>query len=185
MSFQLDPITFHRSLCKALAAAHDGEAHTLAVLLTGDVLHYYQNDPQAQILRSAIQNHQQHTFHLALQLAPPTNPNAAGHAMICAIRHSFVCAVVPLLSFLNPENREQMVVESVITQQQGFFDLLFSHQTNDASIQETFALVQHKHTHDLRMLYTQWKEHWHAQEQRTTIISEVRQGMEIPRARKI
>ncbi len=185
MSLQLDPITFHQSLCKALAAAHDGEAHTLAMLLTADVLRYFQNDPQAQILRSSIQNHQKHTFDLALKLAPPTNPNAAEHAMICAIRHSFVYAVVPLLSFLNPENRDRVVVESIITQQQGFFDLLFSPQINDISVKETFALVQHKHTHDLRMLYTQWKEHWHAQEQRTTILSEVRHGVEPPRARKI
>lgn len=183
MSFQLDPITFHRSLSKALAAAHNGEAHTLAALLTGDLLHYFQHDPQGQIFRSAIQSHQKHTFNLALQLAPPTNL-AAGHAMSTAIRHGFVDAAVPLLPFLTPEDRERMVVESAITQQQVFFDILFSPQINDSSVEETFSLVQYKHTHHLSTLYTQWKEHWYAQEQRNTIMSQIRHNGK-PRARKI
>lgn len=185
MSLQLDSITFHQSLYKALAAAHGGEAHTLATLLTGDVLRYFQNDPQGQLFRSAIQNHQKHTFDLALQLAPPINPCAAGHAMSSAIRHGFVYAAVALLPLLDPEDRERMVVESVITQQQRFFDILFSPQINDVSVQETFALVQHKYTHNLNTLYTQWQEYWYAQEQRTTIMSEIKQGLEPPRGRKI
>lgn len=185
MSLQLDSITFHQSLYKALAAAHGGEAHTLVTLLTGDVLCYFQNDPQGQLFRSAIQNHQKHTFNLALQLAPPVNPCAAGHAMSSAIRHGFVYAAVALLPLLDPEDRERMVVESVITQQQAFFDVLFSPQIIEASVNETFALVQHKHPHNLSMLYTQWKEHWYAQEQRTAILSEIKQGVETPRARKI
>lgn len=185
MSFQLDSITFQRLLSKALAAAHDGEAYTLAMLLTVDVVRYFQNDPQGQIFRSSIQNHQKHTFDLALKLAPPTNPSAAGHAMSSAIRHGFVYAAGPLLPFLNPEDRERMVVESLITQQQNFFDLLFSPQINDNSVADTFSFIQHKHTHDLRDLYRQWKEHWYAQEQRSTIVSQITHNGDTPRARKL
>lgn len=105
--------------------------------------------------------------------------------MSSAIRHGFVYAAGPLLPFLNPEDRERMVVESLITQQQNFFDLLFSPQINDNSVADTFSFIQHKHTHDLRDLYRQWKDHWYAQEQRSTIISQITHNGDTPRARKL
>lgn len=101
MSFQLDSITFQRLLSKALAAAHDGEAHTLAALLTVDVLRHFQNDPQGQIFRSSIQNHQKHTFDLALKLAPHQSARGGTCDELCHSAWVRVCSR-PVVAFFKP-----------------------------------------------------------------------------------
>lgn len=171
MSIDLDPTDFYQLLVKATSAACEGNVEGLTTVLSGPMGAYFENDPQGQLFRSAIQNHQKKTFDVAMARVPPLNATAAAHAMSAAIRHGFFYAAVPLLPFLKDKDGENCVVESVITKQQEFFDLLIHFVKNDQSIEEHFALVQYKHTHDLTQMYYQWKEYWRAKQQRESIVS--------------
>lgn len=180
----LDLHLLHHQVNKALAAAYNGNGQEL-LLLSSTVLVHLQNDRQAQLVRSAIQNHQTVTFDLALTMAPPVDPWAARQSFSAAIRHGFLYAALPLLPFVQADAIPGLMKEIVITQQQDFFNILYSQSHDEEKLFSLFASSQYKHTHDLGVTYTQWKEHWYAQEQRNAIVSQLRQNGDVPRARKI
>lgn len=181
----LDLNLLHQQVNKALAAAYNGNSQELQGLLKGNVLVCLQNDRQGQLVRSAIQNHQTSTFDLALNMAPPVDPWAARQSLSSAIRHGFLYAAKPLLPFVDTDSLPGLIEETVITQQHDFFNILYSLSADEEKLLSLFALSQHKHTHNLVDTYTQWKEHWYAQEQRNAIISQIQQNEKIPRARKM
>lgn len=162
----------NQTVQKTISAAAEGRVDDLKTLLTNEVAQYFRTDKQATLLRVAIQNHQNAVFDFVLQHIPPKDPWAGAVAMSTAIRCRYIHAAQPLMAFMSHEEIPRMISDSVVTQQQEFFNVLFAYNCdNIEQIKIYLSVSEHKHAHDLGGLFDQWKTQWWAVQQRNTIVA--------------
>lgn len=165
---------FQLNMENARIAVRKGDLPQLrSVLRSRKMTSIIQEDPQSSLWTLALHARQPEIFHFLMAKGPPRNAVAV---MSWAIRSQSFWAVEGLLPHIDGNGWSRLLEESVITQQQNFFNALYARVCDLAEqpiiVQDSLKMLYfsaYKHTHDVVQLFSQWQQEWHNEQQNQRI----------------
>lgn len=165
---------FQLNMENARIAVRNGDLPQLQNLLRNrKMTSIIQEDPQSSLWTLALHARQPEIFHFLMAKGPPRNAVAV---MSWAIRSQSFWAVDAILPHIDGSGWSRLLEESVITQQQNFFNAVYARVCEIAEqpiiVQDSLQMlgfVAYRHTHDVVQLFSQWQQEWHNAQQNQRI----------------